>query len=112
MAIDLKEEARKRRTTPVYSSTYDNKYSNLPNTSIINENSNRYTSSSMDWEKDWETYSKTMKSKLISPEDKITEVSPKKEPCCSKPEKYKNGFNTLKFWSCKNCGADLGDIND
>lgn len=33
--------------------------------------------------------------------------------CCEKPNKYKNIIsNSLKFWSCKNCGADLGDIND
>lgn len=33
--------------------------------------------------------------------------------CCDNPDKYKNIIsNNLKFWSCRNCGADLGDIED
>ena len=37
----------------------------------------------------------------------------KPDQCCPNPHKYKNIVsNTLKFYSCKNCGADLGDIND
>jgi len=37
----------------------------------------------------------------------------KPEGCCDNPDKYKNIVsNSLKFYACKNCGADLGDIND
>lgn len=35
-----------------------------------------------------------------------------KNSCCSNPKKYKNGIGKMLFWSCKNCGADLGDVND
>ena len=35
----------------------------------------------------------------------------KEKDCCDKPDKYKNIVSkNLKFWSCKNCGADLGDV--
>lgn len=85
----LEEEAKKRRTDPVYSST---------------------------WQNDWEEYVKTMAGKLICPVGKDINISEKKrlvpKKCCSDPEKYKNGMGRLRFWSCKNCGADLGDIND
>tara|TARA_R100000951_G_scaffold111334_1_gene110244 strand:+ start:4658 stop:5005 length:348 start_codon:yes stop_codon:yes gene_type:complete len=33
--------------------------------------------------------------------------------CCNNPDKYKNIIsNSLKFYSCRNCGADLGNIDD
>jgi ribosomal protein L37AE/L43A len=35
-----------------------------------------------------------------------------KNSCCPSPKKYKNGIGKMVFWSCKSCGADLGDIND
>ena len=35
----------------------------------------------------------------------------KPDKCCPNPHKYKNVISkSLKFWSCSNCGADLGDI--
>lgn len=35
----------------------------------------------------------------------------KPDKCCPNPHKYKNVIsNSLKFYSCSNCGADLGDI--
>ena len=34
-----------------------------------------------------------------------------KKECCESPDKYENIIsNSLKFYSCRNCGADLGDI--
>lgn len=80
----LEEEARKKRTDPVYSSTWET-----------------------EWEDDWDMYAEMMSSRLIIPANKDI---PKK--CCSEPKKYKNGFGRTLFWSCSNCGADLGDIND
>ena len=79
----LEEEAKKRRTDPVYSSTYK------------------------EWHADWQGYAEMMSSRIIIP---IGKDIPKK--CCSEPKKYKNGMGGLKFWSCSNCGADLGDAND
>jgi len=106
MKNKLEEEARKKRTDPVYSNTY----TSIPN--LKNFKSERFSFLNENWEKDWENYAKTMESKLLVPEDKALSLKEESKTCCSKPEKYKNGFNTLKFWSCKNCGADLGDIND
>jgi hypothetical protein len=106
MKNKLEEEARKKRTDPVYSNTY----TSMPN--LNNFKSERFSFLNENWEKDWDNYTKTMESKLIVPENKVLSLKEKSNPCCSNPEKYKNGFNTLKFWSCKNCGADLGDIND
>lgn len=40
-------------------------------------------------------------------------INKKKERifCCESPDKYKNVISkNLKFWSCRNCGADLGDL--
>lgn len=79
----LEEEIKKRRTSPYFSSTYKER--------------------GLDWQKEAEI----MSSKLIASWGKDI---PKK--CCSDPRKYKNGIGGLKFWSCKNCGADLGDVND
>jgi hypothetical protein len=80
----LEEEARKKRTDPVYSATW-------PDES----------------DKDWDLYVKMMSSRLIIPANKNTS-----KKCCLDPKKYKNGMGGLKFWSCSNCGADLGDAND
>lgn len=36
----------------------------------------------------------------------------KPDQCCPNPHKYKNIItNSLKFWVCANCGADLGNID-
>lgn len=33
--------------------------------------------------------------------------------CCEKPKVFKNVVsNNLKFWCCKNCKSDLGDIDE
>ena len=54
-----------------------------------------------------------MKIRVMFPESKNFEVNQKIKTCCKKPDKYKNIISSnLKFWSCRNCGADLGDIND
>jgi len=58
------------------------------------------------WDKSWD------KAKNTKPDShyKFDWLKDSKN-CCSKPSKYKNIIsNNLKFWSCSNCGADLGDI--
>jgi len=42
----------------------------------------------------------------------IAAFNKEKKYCCSNPNKYRNGIGKMLFWSCKNCGADLGDVND
>lgn len=86
----LEEDIKKRRTSPYYSSSYENKTEGLSS-----------------WEADWNKYAEDMAEKLIVSWGKDI---PKK--CCSNPQKYKNGFGRTLFWSCGNCGADLGDVND
>jgi hypothetical protein len=82
----LQDEIKKRRTSPYFSSTYTD------NISSININQTK------------------------RPNESITflykEGQSKNNFCCSNPSRYKNGLGKLRFWSCKNCGADLGDIND
>jgi hypothetical protein len=70
------------------------------------------------YKKDMEKYINTMKNRLLVPKGKMVEVCGKassgesvfQKTCCSNPDKYKNVIsNNLKFYSCRNCGADLGD---
>lgn len=61
--------------------------------------------SDTEWRKEWEEYTKHLSEKWKTP----TSGS---KTCCSSPQKYKNGMGKMLFWSCKNCGADLGDVND
>ena len=78
----LEEDIKKRRTNPYIS----NSYTDLPN---IKGND------------------------MASLSDLLIAVFDKqKKSCCSDPKKYKNGIGKMLFWSCKNCGADLGDVND
>jgi len=86
----LEEDIKKRRTNPYISKGYED----IP---VVN----------LAWVDDWNKYVETMSGRLVNPEGKDI---PKK--CCSEPKKYRNGFGKTVFWSCKNCGADLGDIND
>lgn len=44
--------------------------------------------------------------------DLLISIYDSKSKCCSNPKEYKNGIGKMVFWSCKNCGADLGDVND
>lgn len=78
----LEEDIKKRRTSPYIS----NSYNDLPS---IKAND------------------------MASLSDLLIAVFDKqKNSCCSNPKKYKNGIGKMLFWSCKNCGADLGDVND
>lgn len=85
------------------------------------------------WAVDLEKYNKMMENRVLFPSSKnfdipfgTVEISPKSykeilegmgfaeskaKTCCNKPNKYKNIISkNLQFYSCKNCGADLGDI--
>ena len=66
------------------------------------------------WNESQQTYFEMMRERLLNPEGKKFDCGyTLTKKCCSKPDKYKNIIsNSLKFYSCKNCGADLGDIND
>jgi hypothetical protein len=61
-----------------------------------------------------EKYFKEMQTRVLNPEGKKfdlgIELIPKKG-CCEAPDRYENIVSrSLKFYSCRNCGADLGDI--
>lgn len=79
----LEEEAKKRRTDPVYSTTYKN------------------------CDQNWQKYAEMMSSRII-----VSWKNDIFKKCCSNPQKYKNGIGKMLFWSCSSCGADLGDVND
>jgi len=50
---------------------------------------------------------------LSSEMGSVSETTNTPKDCCDSPNKYKNIISSsLKFWCCKNCGADLGDINE
>jgi len=122
------EEAKKRRTTDVYSSTYDNggwsKRDALPKGDpigdVVEEDKKSYKDKMKlvpdSFIRDNKKLYEAMKDRLIFPEGKLPYdpgfgISLKSSTCCDKPSKYKNIVSTsLKFWSCRNCGADLGDI--
>lgn len=129
----LEKEARKRRTSNVYSSTYDNggwsKRDSIPTGDpigdVVEKEQDDYIDGCEKWKKDQEAYIEMMKKRLLVPKGKLIVpveailvyemFNPKHhieaEACCDKPNKYKNIISTsLKFWSCRNCGADLGDI--
>lgn len=58
-------------------------------------------------------YHKQLRERGMDNADKYFGNSATPKPCCEKPDKYKNIIsNALKFYSCKNCGAALGNIND
>jgi len=132
------EEAKKKRITDVYSSTYNNggwsKRDALPTGDpigdIVEEEQDIFKPQHIfkipeEWAKKAEEYHKKMKERSLHPKGKFimpVEAIPvygmldpkhnvEAEACCDKPHRYKNIISqTLKFWSCKNCGADLGDI--
>ena len=62
--------------------------------------------------KEQEKYFKFMRDKLLKSEGKCFNVGyVKKKECCDNPKKYENIISkNLQFYSCKNCGADLGNI--
>jgi hypothetical protein len=80
----LEYEIKKRRTNPYFSNSYER----IPSINI------QQTSGLSDL--------------LIA----ISGKNEKFNLCCDNPQKYKNGMGKMLFWSCKNCGSDLGDIND
>jgi len=134
----LEKDAKKKRTTNVYSDTYDNggwsKRDVLPTGDPIGdvvESEQEPTTKKelkkypkpmecktawappVGFEKDVQNYIDTMKDRLLVPKGKFLDgdFGVSFHTCCEKPQKYKNIIsNSLKFWSCKNCGADLGDI--
>ena len=61
--------------------------------------------------KDQETYFEMMRRRLLVPKGKVEEHCEIPVGCCESPDRYENIVsNNLKFYSCRNCGADLGDI--
>jgi hypothetical protein len=97
---NLDEEARKRRTSNVYSNTYDNGgwsvHDAIPTGDPIGDVPETY-------KKEDEEFMKMIKSagKHLHPEDK---------PCCSKSENHKKVPLVYSVYRmCKVCGADLGD---
>lgn len=117
------EEAKKKRQNPVYSNTYknggwshqDSLPSNDPIGDVSTGSKDFSTAEYRKWEKQYDKFYEELKKRSIHPKDKYCSkhdsgVSLSSE-CCSNPDKYKNIVSkSLKFWSCKNCGADLGDI--
>ena len=80
----------------------------------VDEKQDPYVQGYKQWEKDTKNYNEMMKNRVLFPSSKNFdvgfEIKPKTQ-CCEKPNKYKNIVSkTLQFYSCKNCGADLGDI--
>jgi hypothetical protein len=121
----IEENARKKRTDNVYSSTYDNggwsKRDSVPTKDPIGDVEEENFRGSSDptryiWTGEPIDVSPTWTGEPIdvSPTELNFEKFrgiPEYSPCCKNPKKYKNIIsNNLKFWSCKNCGADLGDI--
>jgi hypothetical protein len=81
----LEDDIKKRRINPYFSTSYGK---SIPSVSI---------------------------EQMLSLSDLLIAISEKNEKfssCCNNPQKYKNGMGNMLFWSCKSCGADLGDIND
>ena len=127
--MNYEEEAKKKRTYPVYANTYDNggwpERDNLPKGDPIGDVDDSKTTKEKkkSTKKDEKTYFEMMRSRLLNPRGKnfnygftVKEIEEqfytpanKKTTCCSNPEKYINGIGGLRFYSCKNCGADLGD---
>jgi len=61
-------------------------------------------------------YHKAMKERLLVPKGKfvdfkITGIEIARS-CCENQKKVKNTAGGTKFWQCKNCKADLGDVNE
>lgn len=116
------EEAKKKRICPVISNTYKNggwfERDAMPYVDPIGDVVEELNKS---LSKDFNgSFCEDLKKRCIKPEGKFAgsrnpmdfnfkiEVS---VSCCSNPQKYKNVVsNNLKFWACRNCGADLGDI--
>ena len=115
--MNYNEEAKKRRTCPVYSSTYDNggwsERDRLPEGDPIGDVDEPKTikETTKSIKKDEKTYFEMMRSRLLNPEGKNFDlgIELKLKTCCSEPDKYVNGIGGLRFYSCRNCGADLGD---
>jgi len=124
----LEKEAKKKRSTDVYSNTYDNggwsKRDALPTGDpigdVVEEESKdkKPKADFAKWIEDTKKYNSTMRGRLIVPQGKDLNIKaedfygfPEIKKCCEKPQKYKNIIsNNLKFWACRNCGADLGDV--
>ena len=110
---------------PVYSATYDNggwperdslptgdPHGDVDEPKVTRVDTGRYRVNFNDSD-----FYKNMKKRCINPEGKYDGpskfdpgVSIKLKTCCESPQKYKNVISkNLQFYSCKNCGADLGD---
>lgn len=107
-----KEEAKKRRTSNVYSNTYDNggwsERDSLPTRDPIGD-TDEYVEGYNEWKKGQEEYERTMKGKLLKPEGKVFGAFTKPESCCSDPTNHKEVPLVYSVCTvCKVCGADLG----
>jgi hypothetical protein len=106
------EEAKKRRTTNVYSNTYDNndwsERDALPTKDPIGD-TDEYVEGYDGWKEGQKAYEEAVKGRLLKPEGKIFGAFTKPESCCSNPENHKEVplvYSVCKI--CKVCGADLG----
>jgi hypothetical protein len=128
---NMSEKTKSRFNEPVYSATYDNsgwpERDELPTVDPVGDvDESSLAKKTMEaahalhmphLEKDEETYFEMMRRRLLNPEGKNFGKSKAailkdfdKSGCCSNPQKYKNVISkNLQFYSCKNCGADLGD---
>jgi hypothetical protein len=138
---NLEEEARKKRTNPVYLSTYRSSdigpvytaktdwpsrdsipVDSDPIGDVVTENLDVYIQGKKlnlpveaayellgsQYSADLSAYNKMMKDNVINPEGKFFGNMP--GACCENQDKYKNIVSkSLQFYSCRNCGADLGD---
>lgn len=119
------KKTKSRFNEPVYSSTYDNggwsERDKLPESDPIGDvdESDKYKIARTgvgQYHIDFSdcNFYKNMKKHCISPKNKydgsrFPDIDMDSKTCCSSPAKYINGIGSLKFYSCKNCGADLGD---
>jgi len=61
--------------------------------------------------KDQAKYHKSLRDRGMDNTNKYFGNTPEPKTCCDNQDKYENVISkALKFYSCRNCGADLGDI--
>lgn len=109
---DLEKEAENRRKSSIYSGSYGNDIEKLNKSLQKDFTDEQYKK----WAKQYEKFYEKLKERSINPKGKFVKnenygMSVRNSSCCDNPDKYKNIISAnLKFWSCRNCGADLGNI--
>jgi hypothetical protein len=101
---------------PVYSSTYDNggwsERDNLPESDPVGdvETKSAIAPYPKKFYQEQAKYHKELRERGMDNSNKYYGNNAITEDCCDKPKKYKNVIsNSLQFYSCRNCGSDLGD---